>query len=253
MNQGAKSIMIGLVSLLVGAGGAVLAIGATPTATEKVSASDRAAIEKIVREYILAHPEILPEAMQNLEKREAAKRLNEQGSAMTKPFASAWEGSSEPDVTLVEFFDYNCGYCRSARPDVDRLLAEDPKLRVVYRELPILGPQSELASRASLAVAKLGNYGAFHRALFAAGRPTESTINAVLASANIDQVAFKNALSSPEIDQEIKNNLALQQSLGLTGTPSWVIGDQLIGGAVGYDELKAAIAEERAAARKSKT
>jgi protein-disulfide isomerase len=253
MKQGAKSIMIGLVSLFVGAGGAVLAMGAAPSPAETISTSDRKAIETIVREYILAHPEILPEAMQNLEKREAAKRLNEQGNAMTKPFAGAWEGSSDPDVTLVEFFDYNCGYCRTARPDVDRLLAEDPKLRVVYRELPILGPQSELASRASLAVAKLGNYGPFHRALFAAGRPTEATINAVLASAKIDLIAFKSALSSPDIDQEIKNNLALQQSLGLSGTPSWVIGDQLIGGAVGYDELKAAIAETRAAAAKGKT
>ena len=243
--------MIGLVALLVGAGGAVLATGAASSPADKVNASDRAAIEAIVRDYILTHPEILPEAMQNLEKRESAKRLNEQGNSLTKPFAGAWEGAADADVTLVEFFDYACGYCRTSRPDVDRLLAEDPKLRVVYRELPILGPVSEQATRASLAVAKLGNYGTFHRALFAAGRPSEATINAALTNAKIDRLAFKAVASSSEIDQEIKANLELQRSLNLTGTPSWVIGDQLINGAVGYDELKAAIAEARAAKAKS--
>jgi protein-disulfide isomerase len=250
MNQGAKSIMIGLVSLLVGAGGAVLAMGAAPSPAEKITTSDRAAIETIVREYILNHPEILPEAMQNLEKREASKRLNEQGNTLTKPFAGAWEGSSNPDITLVEFFDYACGYCRSSRPDVDRLLAEDPKLRVVYRELPILGPASAQASRTSLAVALTGNYGAFHRAMFAGGRPSDTTIAAALASAKIDPAAVKGRANSADIEHEIQTNLDLQRSLNLTGTPSWVVGDQVINGAVGYDELKAAIAEAREAAVK---
>jgi protein-disulfide isomerase len=253
MNQGAKSVMIGLVSLLVGAGGAVLAMGAAPSPAEKVDVSDRAAIEAIVREYILTHPEILPEAMQNLEKREASKRLNEQGSNLTKPFAGAWEGSSNPDITLVEFFDYACGYCRSSRPDIDRLLAEDPKLRVVYRELPILGPPSAQATRTSLAVAQTGNYAAFHRAMFAAGRPSDGTIAAALASAKIDPATVKGRLNSADIEHEIQSNLDLQRSLNLTGTPSWVVGDQVINGAVGYDELKAAIAEAREAAAKVKT
>jgi protein-disulfide isomerase len=154
-------------------------------------------------------------------------------------------------VTLVEFFDYACGYCRTSRPDIDRLLAEDPKLRVVYRELPILGPSSEQAARTSLAVAKLGNYGSFHRALFAAGRPSEATINSALTNAKIDRLALKAVANSGEIEQEIKSNLELQRSLNLSGTPSWIVGDQLINGAVGYDELKAAIAEARAAKAKS--
>jgi protein-disulfide isomerase len=249
MNQGVKTIMVGIVSLIVGAGGAVLALGATAAPADKVPVTDRAAIETIVREYILNHPEILPEAMKNLERKEASKRLSQEGDSVTIPFAGAWEGSANPDVTLVEFFDYACGYCRASRPDVDKLLAEDPKLRIVYRELPILGPPSDAAARASLAVAKIGGYSGFHRALFAEGRPSETAIGNALAKSGVDSAAVKALAASPQIDQEIRANLELQRSLNLTGTPSWIVGDQLLNGAVGYDELKAAIAEARAVSK----
>lgn len=247
MNTGAKSVMIGVLGVLAGAGGAVLATGQVP-GNAPVGQMDRAAIEKIVREYILTHPEILPEAMQNLEKREAAKKVKSQGDRLEQPFGGAWEGAADGDVTLVEFFDYACSYCRVAQPDVERLLAEDKRVRVVYRELPILGPDSTEAARVSLAVAKMGgNYAAFHRALFKAGRPTPAAIDTALAMAGVDPKAARELGKSAEITKEIEANLALQQGLGLSGTPSWVIGDQLIGGAVGYDELKAAITEVRAA------
>ncbi len=254
MKQGATSIMIGLLGMLAGAGATVMATGAVPgKAPEAVGVQDRAAIETIVREYILTHPEILPEAMKNLERHEAANRLKQQGDKVLQPFAGAWEGSARPDVTLVEFFDYACGYCRASRPDVDRLLAEDKGIRVVYRELPILGPPSVEAARASLAVAKLGgNYGAFHRTLFGAGRPSPAAIDAAMTASGVDMKAARAISNSPDIGKEITENLTLQQDLGLSGTPSWVIGDQLIGGAVGYDELKAAISEARAAGKTAK-
>ena len=243
-----KSIMIGGLGVLAGAAGAVLATGAVPGKTEAVNTTDRAAIEKIVREYILSHPEILPEAMQNLERKEASGRVKQQGDKVSQPFAGAWEGAADADVTVVEFFDYACGYCRQALPDIDKLLAADKKVRIVYRELPILGPQSDEAARVSLAVAKLGgNYGAYHRALFGAGRPSSETINAALKAVGVDVKAARAAAASEEISAEIKSNLALQQGLGLSGTPSWVIGDQLIGGAVGYDDLKAAVEAARKA------
>jgi protein-disulfide isomerase len=246
MNQGAKSIMIGVLGALAGAGAVMVASGAASQAP--VAPTDKAAIEKIVREYILTHPEILPEAMQNLERKEAAKRVAEQGDKVERPFAGAWEGSSSPDVTLVEFFDYACGYCRASRPDVERLLREDKNIRVVYRELPILGPASTEATRVSLAVAKLGGYGAFHKTMFGAGRPSPEAINAAIAASGIDAGTVRDVAKSAEVTREIEANLGYQQSLSLSGTPSWIIGDQLIGGAVGYDELKAAIAEARAAA-----
>ncbi len=248
MKQGTKSIMIGGLGVLAGAAGAVLATGAVPGKTEAVNTTDRAAIEKIVRDYILANPEILPEAMQNLERKEATTRVKQQGDRVSQPFAGAWEGAADADVTVVEFFDYACGYCRQAVPDIEKLLASDKKVRIVYRELPILGPPSEEAARVSLAVAKLGgNYGAYHRALFGAGKPSPETINAALKTAGVDVKAARAMASSDDISAEIKANLALQQGLGLSGTPSWVIGDQLIGGAVGFDDLKAAVADARKA------
>jgi protein-disulfide isomerase len=246
MNQGAKSIMIGVLAAAAGAGAVLLGTGA---ASQNTAPTDKAAIEKIVREYILTHPEILPEAMQNLERKEAAKRVAEQGDKVEQPFAGAWEGSANPDVTLVEFFDYACGYCRAARPDVERLLREDKNIRVVYRELPILGPPSTDATRVSLAVAKLGGYGAFHKAMFGAGRPSPAAITAALTAAGVNEGAARDLAKSADVTREIETNLAYQQSLSLAGTPSWIIGDQLIGGAVGYDELKAAIAEARKASK----
>jgi protein-disulfide isomerase len=248
MNQGVKSLMIGGLGILAGAAGAAMALGASgDTPSAKGGGMDRAAIEAIVREYILTHPEILPEAMQNLERKEASSRVSQNSAALNKPFAGAWEGATSADVTLVEFFDYACSYCRSARADVERLLAEDPKLRVVYREVPILGPDSEQAARFSLAVARLGgNYSAFHKALFGGGRPNQDAINKALATSGVDSGQARQIASSAEVSGELNGNLSLQRTLGISGTPSWVIGNQLINGAVGYDELKAAISKARA-------
>jgi protein-disulfide isomerase len=246
MNQGAKSLMFGGLGLLAGAAGAVMVASGVSDGASNVATTDRAAIEAIVREYILTHPEILPEAMQNLERKEASVRVKQNASSLAKPFAGAWEGALAADVTLVEFFDYACSYCRAARPDVERLLSEDPKLRVVYREVPILGPDSEQAARASLAVAKLGgDYGAFHKELFGSGRPNSAAIDRAISLAKVDVRKTREAGNSAEIEAELNANLNLQRTLGISGTPSWVIGDQLINGAVGYEELKSAIAKAR--------
>ena len=234
-----------ILATLLGAGGAVLAVNATEK-PQPVNTADRAAIEQIVREYILTHPEILPEAMSNLEARESKKVVDANRAEIEKPFAGAWEGAADGDVTLVEFFDYACSYCRASRPDVERLLAEDKKLKVVYRELPILGPQSLDAALASLAVAQQGNYGEFHRALYKAGRLTPQIISDAMEKAHADIGRAKEAEKSAAVKQEIAANLSLQQALQLTGTPSWVVGDTVLNGAVGYDQLKAAIEAARA-------
>ena len=237
--------MIATIAMLAGAAGTVAAMGA---GGQDVPAASRAEIEKIVREYILAHPEILPEAMENLERKQAAAAVSSNKSKIEIPFGTAWEGAADADVTLVQFFDYACGYCRAALPDIQKLLAEDKKLRVVYRELPILGPASEEASRASLAVAKLGgDYGAFHRTLYAGGRPNPALISKSLATAGVNDSQAKAIANSPEISGELASNIELQRKLRLTGTPSWVIGTQVAVGAVGYDSLKKMIADERAA------
>lgn len=236
MKTGTKHVMIGLIAFAAGA----LATAAV-TSGNPVASNDRAAIETIVREYILSHPEILPEAMDKLRDREVAKAVKANRVAIETPFAGAWEGASDADVTLVEFFDYNCGFCRASIPVVDRLLREDKKLKVVYREFPVLGPDSESAARASLAAAKVGKYAAFHRALFAAGKPEPQVVTRVAKALGVD-LAFAGTAAARA---EVESNLSLARPLALSGTPSWVIGEKVLSGAVGYEALKDAVAEAR--------
>ncbi len=238
MNQGAKHIMIGLLAAAAGAAATVAAMsGSAPVAT-----NDRVAIEKIVRDYILSHPEILPEAMDNLRAREVAKVVKENRRAIETPFAGAWEGAADADVTVVQFFDYNCTYCRAALPDVEKLLSTDKRVRIVYREFPVLGPDSENAARISLAAAKAGKYAAFHRAVYAAGKPEPRAVERVAKGLGID-LAFA---ADPAAQLEIDANLSLARPLGMSGTPSWVIGDRVLSGNVGYDALKEAVTAARA-------
>jgi protein-disulfide isomerase len=247
VKQGVKTAMIAALALAAGVGGTLLATGGAASTGATINVTDRAAIESIVREYILTHPEILPEAMRNLEAREAAKQVSDNRAVIEAPFAGAWQGSANPDVTLVEFFDYSCGYCRQSRPDIERLIAEDPKLRIVYRELPILGADSVKAAQLSLAVAKLSGYATFHHTVFSTGRPTDAVVDAAIKAAGLDPATVRQGANAPDILKEIENNMRLQRALALSGTPSWVVGDKLINGAVGYNELKAAVAEARKA------
>lgn len=215
------------------------------SATGSVDLSDRAAIEKIVREYILSHPEILPEAMENLRAQELGKTVAANRAAIETPIGDAWDGAADADVTLVEFYDYACGYCRASIADIDRLLAEDKKLKIVYRDMPVLGDDSLEAARLSVAAALAGKFRAMHKPLYAAGRPSPELVDATRKRLGIDA----RALRAPEIDRELARNLTLQRQLDLSGTPAWVVGDKVLVGAVGYDALKAAIAEARAKAK----
>jgi protein-disulfide isomerase len=143
MTEKGKLMIIASSAALLGAGAAALAL----SASAPVNTTDRAAIEKIVREYILTHPEILPEAMENLRGKEMAKVIEANRSALETPIGDAWEGAADADVVLVEFFDYACGYCRASLEDIDRLLAEDKKLKVVYRDMHLLGSSAQSTSR----------------------------------------------------------------------------------------------------------
>jgi protein-disulfide isomerase len=196
----------------------------------------------IVRDYVLTHPELLPEAMQRLEADEASKAVDANRAAIETPFAGAWAGARDGDVTLVEFFDYACPYCRRSNADVDRLLAEDKKLKMVWREWPVLGPDSEAAAQASLAAAGAGRFKPFHDALFAAGPPSAEKIARARQSAGVPAGPFDPAKAQGELER----NYRLATALKASGTPTFVVGDRILQGAVGYDTLKAAIAEARA-------
>ena len=213
-----------------------------------IDPNERAAIEGLVRDYILEHPEILPEAMERLQSRGAARQIAANRDRIETPFAGAVLGNPRGSVTLVQFTDYACTYCRQSVADLKALIAAQPDLRVVIRELPILSPESERAARIALAAARQGRYPAFHDAMFAAGRPAALTIAAASDKAGVDTGAAAAIADSPAISRELATNLALSRELGITGTPAWVVGDRLLIGAVGRAALAEAIAEARAKA-----
>jgi protein-disulfide isomerase len=193
-----------------------------------------------VRDYLLENPEILPEAMDRLRERQSARVVSANRTALETPFAGAWAGAKDGDVVLVEFFDYACGYCRKSNADVERLLREDPRLKVVWREWPVLGPDSEAAARASLAAAQAGRFKPFHDRLFAAGRPTPEAVGEARTA-----VALGTGVPADVADRELARNFELARGLEASGTPTFVVGDQVLQGAVGYEALRDAIREAR--------
>ncbi|MEP7348657.1 MAG: DsbA family protein [Sphingorhabdus sp.] len=210
-----------------------------------MNADDRKATEAVVRAYILANPEIITEAVEILQKREIVKRLDAAGSKLRTPFPGAVAGNAAGDVTVVEFTDYSCSFCRASLADVQKLVASDSGVRVIYREVPILTAASRDAALWALAAAKQGKHKAFHDAMFAGGRPDEQTIKAAAVKAGLDMAAAQKFTASSEAVAEIENNLAMMQQVGFSGTPTFVIGDQILEGALGYDALKAAVAKAR--------
>ena len=217
-------------------------IGAVLTAAGLLLVAPELVSSRIVREGMMADPQILVDTADALRDKQYEPTLAAQRAAIETPFASSWKGAAKPDVVLVEFFDYACPYCRTSNPDIDRLLKEDKGLRVVYRELPILGPESVAAARLSLAASKAGRFRQFYDTLFAAGRPGPETIAAATKAAGLTTPVTP----SPEAEAELKRNFQLASQLGATGTPLFVVGDRVMNSAVGYAALKKAIADARA-------
>jgi len=216
------------------AGGAV---GAVLTLAVLAFAAPQLVSSRIVRQGMMNDPQILVDAADALRDKQYAPTLASIRPMLEAPFASSWKGAEKPEVVLVEFYDYACPYCKASNPHVDQLVREKPGLRVVYREFPILGPNSVEAARLSLAASKAGRFSQFHDALYAAGRPAPET-NAVAARvANIPP----KPMEDPAIEAELKKNYQLAGQLGATGTPLFVVGDRVLSGAVGYDALKKAI------------
>jgi protein-disulfide isomerase len=213
-------------------------IGALLTAAALFFALPNVLSSRIVRQGLISDPKILPDAVDALRDSQYVPVLAANRAAIETPFESSWKGSSKPDVTLVEFYDYACPYCKASNPAVDRLLQEDKGLRVVYRDLPILGPDSVVAARLSLEASKAGRFAKFHDTLWATGRPAPDTNAAAAQAAGIPPQPQDN---DPLIETELKKNFQLAGQLGATGTPLFVIGDRVLNGAVGYDALKQAI------------
>ena len=235
-----------IAAALIG-GGAAATYAAVGTRGGAATVKDRAAIEAVVHDYILAHPEIIPEAMQRLQAKQMASAIDSHRSALETPYKGSWQGAAKPDVTLVAFMDYDCGFCRASLPDIARLLREDPGLRVVYHDLPILSQGSVGAAKVSLYAAQVGRFSAFHAAMYAEDGVSPDKVLDAARKAGLDLSAARKALNGDAGNQTISQNIQLAQVLDAQGTPLFVVGDQVLNGAVGYDALKDAIAKARKA------
>lgn len=196
------------------------------------------------RQYLLANPEVLPEAMQELQNKEMASRLEPLREAVTTAYPGAVLGNPQGSKVLVEFSDYACGFCRQSAQDVATLVANDPELKVVIREFPILSEDSVVAARMALAAAEQGKFAAFHEAMFELGPPNEQTVEQAAKVAGLDLVAANTAILAGKYDAELAQNRQLGSALGLDGTPAWIVGDAVLAGALGQDRLAEVIAKE---------
>lgn len=231
-----STLLLALPAMLVGLG-----VGWIVHSHLGVSSDDRAAIETVVHDYILDHPEILPEAMERLQARENQARIGPLRGALETPFPGAVLGNPQGKVTLVEFTDFACTYCRKSVADVAALIRANPDLRVVVRELPIIAPESEPAARMGLAAAAQGKYSAYHNAMFSGPRPSTQSIGAAARIAGLDLAAAQAFAARADVQQELERNLGFARQLGINGTPAWLIGTDMIAGAVGPERLQQAI------------
>jgi len=228
-----------------------------PASAQSFSDSQRGDIETIVRNYLLAHPEVLEEAMAELNKRQTAAEAEKQKASVAANAETIFNsprgvvlGNKDGDVSFVEFFDYNCGYCKRAMADMLDLMKTDPKLKVVLKEFPVLSQGSVEAAQVAVAVRMQDpggkKYLDFHQKLLG-GRGAADKARAMAAAkdAGLDIVRIEKDLASPEVRATIEENFKLAEAMGMNGTPSYVIGKQVVIGAVGLDNLREKIGVAR--------
>lgn len=235
---------------------AVVALAIMPARAAGFDATQRDEIGAIVKEYLLQHPEVIRDAMVELDRKQQAAEADARKESVSKYSDTLLNssrqvvlGNPKGDVTLVEFFDYNCGYCKRAHADMQKLIDEDSNLRVVLKEFPVLGPGSEEAARVAVIVNQIApeKYKAFHdELLMSRGEVNGARALAVAADVGLDPAAIKAKLSEPEIAATINESYSLAQALGINGTPSYVVQNDVVIGAVGYDALKSKIKSIRA-------
>jgi protein-disulfide isomerase len=209
-------------------------------------------IGEIVRDYLIAHPEVMVEVQQALEKKQSDDRLAQAKAAVQENHDAIFNspsdislGNPKGKITVVEFFDYNCGYCKRALSDMDAMIKSNPELRFVLKEFPILGPDSLAAHKVADAFRQIepGKYGEFHRALLGSSEhANEARALEVAASLGVTEAHVREKMASSPSDQIVQEAYRLASKLGISGTPSYVIGDEAIFGAVGADTLMSKVA-----------
>lgn len=224
-------------------------------AAEKTATMSKDEFERRVHEYLLEHPEAVAEAINRMEAQQREQEAKQGQVALQSHADEVFRdphapvgGNQKGDATLVEFFDYNCPYCKQMASVMTQAEAADPKLRVVYKEFPILGPDSLFAAKAALAADKQGKYVAFHRALYQVrGHVDANKVLEIAKTAGLDIGRLKADMQAPEIGTRIDKNIKLAQALGINGTPGFAVGDKVFVGATDLKSLQATIAAARKA------
>jgi protein-disulfide isomerase len=248
-------ISIKRTALAIAAAIVLLAPATAPAQTQSFSAAQRQEIEGIVKDYLLAHPELLLDIMAELEKRQQTADTEKHRVAMAQNNATIFNsphqvvlGNPHGDVTMVEFFDYNCGYCKRALPDMLTLIKTNPNLRFVLKEFPVLGPGSVGAARVAIAArmqdATGRKYLEFHQKLLGGRGPADKErALAVAKEVGFDMGRIQKDMMSDEVKKTIDEDMKLADALGVNGTPSYVVGNVVIVGAVGLEALREKLAE----------
>lgn len=232
---------------------AAILLGAPEAGAQGLTNAQRNEIRELVRSYLLANPDVIVEALNLFEERQKADEAASRVAALRDRLAELNDDPGSPsfgpagaDVTIVEFFDYRCPYCKQMVGPIAELLRSDGRVRIVYKELPILGPESLVAARAALAAHRQGAYRRFHAALMARrGTYDDAAIGAVASELGLDVARLRTDMNRPEIAAQIERNRALAGAIGIRGTPAFVIGNDVAPGAIDLDTLRNLVAKAR--------
>ena len=247
-----RNVRLFAIAALLGIAVSMLVAGRAVAADEpKLSQQE---IEKIVRDYLLREPEVLAEALRRLQQRQSAaaalkakQAIHDHQQALLSDQASPVEGNAQGKLTIVEFFDYRCVHCRRVASTIDQIMRSNASVRVVYKNFPVLGEPSVLAARAAVAAQQQGGWPKLHRAMLAfEGDFTTETILALGASVGLDSARLKTDMMSPATNEALQANLTLAAALGVDVTPTFVIGDRVIRGALSAEGFQALLDEEAA-------
>ncbi|MEE2760250.1 MAG: DsbA family protein [Pseudomonadota bacterium] len=252
-----KNVATLLVTVVIFTGAVRLAAPAkVPVSEVPLTSSQKSEIEGLIGRYLRENPRVIVEAIQNLQRqedkirhRQATQNLARYRQQLIDNPASPFVGKRNASITVVEFFDYRCLYCKRMLPAIERLLKEDTDVRYVFKEFPILSSESRIAAAAALAAwnTDSDHYYNLHRGLMGARRKlTRDRIFEIARKAGYDIVRLQNAMQAPEVESEILANTRLAQQVGITGTPGFIIGERIVEGTINFDTLKNIIAEARA-------
>jgi len=248
MRMKARFLAVALATML-----ALTGLATSAPAQENETLTDRAKTEQIIHDYLLAHPEIIIEAVEKYQKQQEQASAQKQAQALVDRRDELLHTAADPiignpngDVTVVEFFDYRCPYCKSVAAAFIDLYDKDGKVRLVLKEFPILGAESEFASKAALAAQKQGKYREFHLAMMTfKGKMTDDDVRKLATQVGIDVAKLEEDMKDPAIADTINRNYALAEALGIKGTPAFIVGNELVPGAITADEMQKRIAALR--------